>query len=171
MKKEKGDHAWVVDALPEFLAGRLPEDESTRVEEHLETCPDCRIKANAVSLLQQTPVPSPDPDRWDGFVEGVVTETGRDRGHRGRWLVPGLAAVVVAVAVASIVLTGRGDGGPDALPAETRLEVLAEEVAELPADDVAAWTAGMTPFTLPELEGSELTAEELEQLVREVGPS
>lgn len=171
MKKETGDHAWVVDALPEFLAGRLPEDESVRVEEHLETCPDCRIKANAVSLLQQTPVPSPDPNRWDGFVEGVVTETGRDRTRRRRWLVPGLAVVVVAAAVAGIVWTDRGDGGPDSVTAETRLEVLAEEVAELPAEDVAAWTAGVTPSTVPQLEDSGLTPEELERLVREAGRS
>ena len=171
MKKETGDHAWVVDALPEFLAGRLSEAESERVEEHLETCGDCRIKANAVSLLQQTPVPSPDPDRWDGFVEGVVTETGRNRLWRRRWFIPGLAAVVVALAVAGILLTERGDVDRDASPPETRLELLAEEVAELPAEDAAAWTAGVTPSTVPQLEGSGLTPEELEELVREAGRS
>ena len=53
----------VGELIPQFLAGRLDADDERRVREHLEGCVDCRQRANAVSLLQQTPVPIPDPDK------------------------------------------------------------------------------------------------------------
>jgi predicted anti-sigma-YlaC factor YlaD len=91
----------IADQLPEFLAGRLPEEDELRVRQHLEGCGECRNRANAVSLLQQTPIPQPDPNRWDGFVGGVVAE--HDRRHRqGRALRIGLVVVVVIAAAALI---------------------------------------------------------------------
>jgi predicted anti-sigma-YlaC factor YlaD len=90
----------MADLLPEFLAGRLSETDDTEVRKHLETCVECRNRANAVSLLQQTPIPQPDPDRWGGFVKGVVDE--HDRRHkkeRRMMTILTVVAVVVLIAV------------------------------------------------------------------------
>lgn len=92
----------VGDLIPEFLAGRVSEADDRQIRRHLESCAECRKRANAVSLLQQTPIPRPDPDRWDHFVTEVVEETE----HGGRsvpaprvlWVVVG-ALVVIVVAV------------------------------------------------------------------------
>jgi hypothetical protein len=75
--KNPDECSGVGELIPQFLAGRLEVDDERKVREHLEDCVDCRQRANAVSLLQQTPVPIPDPDRWDHFVNGVVGATGR----------------------------------------------------------------------------------------------
>ncbi len=88
----------VADLLPEFLAGRVSEQDDKRIRTHLQVCSECRNRANAVSLLQQTPVPSPDPDRWNYFVKGVVQETERRQRtftRRGALIV---AAVILALA-------------------------------------------------------------------------
>jgi predicted anti-sigma-YlaC factor YlaD len=92
----------VGDLIPEFLAGRVSEADDREVRRHLESCAECRNRANAVSLLQQTPIPRPDPDRWDHFVTEVVEETE----HHPRWPpAPGFlwvvvgALVVIAIAV------------------------------------------------------------------------
>ena len=88
----------VGDLIPEFLAGRVSEADDREVRRHLETCAECRNRANAVSLLQQTPIPRPDPDRWDHFVTEVVEETE----HGGR-LVPAPRALWVVVGVLVVV--------------------------------------------------------------------
>jgi len=76
--------ARVGELTPEFLAGRVSEADDKLVRKHLESCVECRSRANAVSLLQQTPMPMPDPGRWDHFVDGVVDAT--DEKHRpGSW--------------------------------------------------------------------------------------
>ncbi|NIN72552.1 MAG: hypothetical protein GTO46_11665 [Gemmatimonadetes bacterium] len=91
----------VGDLIPEFLAGRVSEVDDREVRGHLESCAECRNRANAVSLLQQTPIPRPDPDRWDHFVTEVVEETEQ----YPRWAPPpgllwyAVAAVIVVVAV------------------------------------------------------------------------
>jgi len=76
--------ATVGELIPEFLAGRVSEADDKMVRGHLESCVDCRNRANAVSLLQQTPIPVPDPGRWDSFVEGVVGAT-EERHQPGPW--------------------------------------------------------------------------------------
>lgn len=90
------------DLIPEFLAGRVSEADDRQVRRHLESCAECRNRANAVSLLQQTPIPRPDPDRWDHFVTEVVEETENPHGWGGQpgglWVVVGLL-VVIAIAV------------------------------------------------------------------------
>lgn len=96
--------AGISDILPEFLAGRVSEDDDRRIRAHLETCTECRSRANAVSLLQQTPVPQPDPDRWDHFVDGVVEQAD----HQNRWLnkraIWILAAALAAATIAVLML-------------------------------------------------------------------
>jgi predicted anti-sigma-YlaC factor YlaD len=88
------------DLLPEFMAGRVSPADEQRIRAHLEGCAGCRARANAVSLLQHTPVPVPDPDRWECFVSGVVDAAERRRklvGPRRIWT---LVAIIVALAVA-----------------------------------------------------------------------
>jgi predicted anti-sigma-YlaC factor YlaD len=91
----------VADLLPEFLAGRVSAADEEMVRRHLDGCAGCRERANAVSLLQQTPVPVPDPDRWAGFVAGVMgaaAERRRSRVTRRAWLaVATLAVIALAV--------------------------------------------------------------------------
>jgi predicted anti-sigma-YlaC factor YlaD len=162
----------IADLLPEFLAGRVSGEDDRRVRQHLEGCVECRKRANAVSLLQQTPVPRPDPDRWDFFVKDVVEETE----HQSRWApVPGrlwvvagvLAVIAIAVFLFNVVFAGVN--GPRA----TGIEALAEEVARLPEGEAAAWTAGLSPtaFMPVGFDTSGLSEEEIEQLITEVGRS
>lgn len=92
----------IADRLPEFLAGRVSESDEQRIREHLKSCADCRRRANAVSLLQQTPIPRPDPDRWDGFVDGVVDATSR-RHRREQLLQVGIAVVAAIILIGVII--------------------------------------------------------------------
>jgi predicted anti-sigma-YlaC factor YlaD len=154
------------ELLPEFLAGRLSEADDKLVREHLEGCTECRNRANAVSLLQQTPLPAPDPGRWDHFVEGVVDATGRKKvGRPGVW---GLAAVLAAAAIVIFtwIRVARVDQAGD-----DRLDALAREVASLPESEAAAWTVGIgsSDFMPAGFDTSGLSEDELEQLVKEVG--
>lgn len=162
------DCARIEEMLPEFLAGRVATEDDERIRRHLDDCEECRKRANAVSLLQQTPIPRPDPGRWDDFVADVVDVTGRRRLARRRrrtWL---LGAAAVAVLAAALVL-GRAASlrGPEA----TSLEGLAHEVAELPESEVAAWTAGLSPagFMPAGFDTVGLSEEEIETLATEVG--
>jgi predicted anti-sigma-YlaC factor YlaD len=155
----------VGELLPEFLAGRLPADDERLVREHIEVCAECRNRANAVSLLQQTPIPAPDPGRWDHFVEGVVDAAERKRGSRRRAVVIAAVLAVAALLVFAWLrgagVEGTGDG----------LDALARQVAELPEAEAAAWTVGLSPggFMPAGFDTYGLSDEELEQLAREVG--
>lgn len=160
--------AQIEELIPEFLAGRVAAADDERIRRHLESCEECRKRANAVSLLQQTPIPRPDPGRWDDFVRDVVEVTGRRRSARRRrrsWL---LAAAVV-VALASALVVGRVALWPDRAP--VGLEGLAHEVAELPDLEAAAWTAGLSPvgFMPAGFDTVGLSEEQIEKLVTEVG--
>lgn len=160
--------ASVGELIPEFLAGRLSSDAEARVRGHLEVCADCRQRANAVSLLQQTPVPVPDPDRWRQFVNGVVDATGEEARKGGRRRVWGTIAVAAAAALIVFSwarLAQLGSDGP------VSIEALAREVAELPDAEAAAWTAGLSPtdFMPAGFDTSGLSEAEFEQLVTEVG--
>ncbi len=162
------DCAQIEEVLPEFLAGRLAAEDDERIRRHLDGCEECRKRANAVSLLQQTPIPRPDPGRWDDFVADVVDGTGRRklaRRRRRSWM---LATGAVAVLAAALVL-GRAASQREAPSAS--LEGLAHEVAELPESEAAAWTAGLSPagFMPAGFDTVGLSEEEIETLAREVG--
>jgi len=160
--------AVVGESIPQFLAGRLSTAEGERVRAHIAICTDCRQRANAVSLLQQTPVPVPDPDRWNHFVDGVVDATERRERTTVRRRVWSVVAVLAATAVVVLSwarLVGVGAGGA------ADIESIAREVAELPEAQVTAWTAGLSPsgFMTAGFDASELGEAEFEQLVTEVG--
>jgi len=160
----------VGESIPQFLAGRLSADEEERVRTHIAGCADCRQRANAVSLLQQTPVPLPDPDRWDHFVDGVVDATAqrqRSTVRRRVWGAGILLATAAIIVLSWIRLGGTGSGKP------TDIDSIAREVAELPEAEAAAWTAGLSSsaFMPAGFDASELGAEEFEQLVTEEGRS
>jgi len=151
----------IAELLPEHLAGRLTPSEEIAVRAHLEGCADCRRRASAVSLLQQTPVPTPDPDRWDHFVEGVVEAA--DRRRRWPWAAAALAAAAVAVTLLVRAPSPEGVVGG--------LEAVAREVAELPEAEASTWTVGVDPVELVPA-GSDVEAisdDELRELVREAG--
>lgn len=158
------------ELLPEFLAGRVSEADDQRIREHLAECADCRNRANAVSLLQQTPVPAPDPERWQGFVDGVVTATEGKRRPAGLRFGWALVAVMAAAAVLifSWIRVARMD-----LSKSVAIEALAREVAELPPAEAGAWTVGLssTGFMSPGFDTADLSEQELEELLTEVGRS
>jgi predicted anti-sigma-YlaC factor YlaD len=158
----------ISDLLPEFLAGRVSSEDDARIRGHLEVCTDCRNRANAVSLLQQTPVPTPDQDRWDHFVKGVVTEADRrQRASTPGWVWAAAAVlVVIAVAIfAASLLSGSDRAG------DLAIDAVAREVAELPEEEAAAWTAGLSSseFMPAGFDTAGLSEEDIEQLVAEVG--
>ncbi len=162
------DCAWVGEVLPDFLAGRVSAEDHERVRAHLAECADCRNRSNAVSLLQQTPVPRPDPDRWDHFVQGVVEAASQERQNR-------LPRFVWGAAAAALILVGGGlftwdQFGRRDDREELSIEVLAREVAQLPAMEAAVWTVGVDPaHWIPMgLDLGELTEEQVERLVKEV---
>ncbi len=158
--------AQIEELIPEFLAGRVAAEDDERIRRHLESCEECRKRANAVSLLQQTPIPRPDPGRWDDFVRDVVDVTGRRRSARRRHWLLGAAAVV---ALGSALVVGRVALGPDQAP--VGLEGLAHEVAELSDLEAAAWTAGLSPagFMPAGFDTVGLSEEQIEKLATEVG--
>ncbi len=155
----------VRELLPEFLAGRLPAEDDRLVRAHIDVCAECRDRANAVSLLQQTPIPAPDPGRWDHFVEGVVDAAARRRGLRRRAVVLGTALAVAALLLFAW-LRSAGTG-----PAHEGLDALARRVADLPDVEAAAWTVGLSPggFMPAGFDTSGLSDEQLQELAREVG--
>lgn len=164
------DCSVVGELIPQFLAGRLSAEDEDRVRAHMAICSDCRQRANAVSLLQQTPVPSPDPDRWDQFVDDIVhaTEAEKRTGTRLRgWRLAAVLAAAAVIVLSWVRFVGVGAGG------RTDIESIAREVAELPDAEVSAWTAGVDPsgFMTAGFDASELGEAELEQLVTEVDRS
>lgn len=166
--KVSNDCAWVSEVLPEFLAGRVSAENDVRVRAHLAECADCRTRSNAVDLLQQTPVPSPDPDRWDHFVSGVVEATSRERQKRVPRFAWGTSAAALILVVAGLVMWGQFGRRDD--QEALSIEVLAREVAQLPALEAAVWTVGVDPgrWIPVGFDLGELTEEEVERLVREV---
>ena len=163
---DSNDCARISDLLPEFLAGRVSADDDAWVRAHLDECRDCRNRANAVSLLQQTPVPAPDPDRWDDFVDGVVDAADdQKRGSTTRRAVAAAAALVM-IAGGVLVWQGIDRSGDDG----EGLEALAREVSELSEEQAAAWTAGLVGAGWPSvgIDTSGLTEEQLQELVKEV---
>ena len=100
-----GDCDRVSELLPEYLAGRLTDEGTARVRVHLEDCAECADRARAVGLLQETPVPVPDPRRWGRFVEGVVEAA--ERRHRRRRLRRWIPVLAVAALVAAALWLWR----------------------------------------------------------------
>ena len=160
------DCAGISDTLPEFLAGRVSAEDDARIRKHLERCADCRNRANAVSLLQQTPVPVPDPEKWGMFVQGVVAATEQRPGTslRSRAFVAAAAVVVIAGGVYLWAYLGPQRASAD------DLEGLARDVAELSEEEAAVWTAGLgrAGWPAPGFDTAGLTEEELQQLATEV---
>lgn len=157
----------ICELLPEYTAGRISPRERAAVVAHLESCAECRDRAAAVKLLQQTPVPIPDPERWDGFVEDVVEAAARSRGSRRGWAWGVAAAAVLAVATSLLLRAPSPEGGVGGIAG---LEALAREVAGLPDSEAAVWTVGVDPVDdLPPALDGELSEEELQELVREAG--
>lgn len=154
------------ELIPEFLAGRLDPQSEARVREHLEGCAECRSRANAVSLLQETPVPIPDPERWDGFVGGVVEAAARPSRRRSRIAL----GVVAALAAAALVVFSwvRLSDVPRLAPPD--LDDLAQEIVKLPESQTSAWTAGLTPTSSLSagVDASGLSDAELDELAVEV---
>lgn len=152
------------DALVAYATGRLRGPAVQRVEGHLDACASCRENLAVIRMVRETPVPVPDglESRIRGTVRDAaardrvhVSSSGSQLGGRGRaswraWGVP-LAAAAMLTAVLAVGRNGPAVTDPDA--------------------------AAYAPYgTLPGSDGflagdallSELTVEELEQLLEEM---
>ena len=158
------DCAWVVEVLPEYLGDRVSAEVKRGMESHLEGCPECRARAETIALLQQASLPSPDPERWDRLVDGVLDEAAKPI-RRRRWTWGVAAAAVLALA------GGLFFRAPSPELAGGGLEAVAREVAELSEAEAAAWTVGVDPVHLVPAGSDDdaLNEDELRDLIREVG--
>jgi anti-sigma factor RsiW len=164
------------DALVEHAAGRLEAERAARVDAHLDACAECRDALHAVHALRAAPleVPAGLEDRVRAAVRraaGAASATAdaqapalasRPRGRSPmRWRVWALP-LAAAAAVVGIWIgvgpagTGQPDNGSAALAALDEYE------------PYGAWPAdGVIVAGDPLL--SELSVEELETLLREMG--
>lgn len=110
--------AEIRELLPDRAAGRLGDELSVRVDEHVTACGDCRAELELVGMLHATRVVPP-----TGLEERVVGALQRRRPvvHRPWW---GLsAAAVAAVALGIGISSGPGLGtGSGAVPIATEFD-------------------------------------------------
>lgn len=98
------DHAWKISA---YVDGELSAEEREGIEEHLESCPACRLMAKEFRVLEQLgarrPVASISPEEWRETLLGV---TERVQDSRKVVRLPGRRVVIAASAVAAALLVG-----------------------------------------------------------------
>jgi predicted anti-sigma-YlaC factor YlaD len=96
------------ERIPDFIAGRLSENEAAQVEAHLRSCGECAAEAELVALLYQAR--SEPPEGLASRIQGAARLPGFRGGAGARpWW--GLAAAAVAALALGIgVMTDRGTG-------------------------------------------------------------
>jgi len=107
----------VRDALPEFALGVAPEDDTSSIELHVETCAACRKEAIDLQRAAATfgyalaPLETPAPELEDRVVDAVRTLARPAPRSHGRTRRAGVALLAAAVVVAGIgvgsVIAGR----------------------------------------------------------------
>lgn len=103
------DHAWKISA---YVDGELSAEEREGIEEHLESCPACRLMAKEFRVLEQLgarrPVASISPEEWRETLLGVTERAQDSRKQDSRKVVrlPGRRLVIAASAVAAALLVG-----------------------------------------------------------------
>lgn len=108
-------HHEVMESIPWYVNGTLPDDEATAVRDHLTHCSECAAEVQrqkrilgAVREGSATPiVPTPDPDA----LIGAGRRAPRRGSERSFWLAAaaGLAAVAVIAAVVMLLQPQRPD--------------------------------------------------------------
>jgi len=111
------------EALGAYALGRLPEEERTGLEAHLEGCAECRAEAESLlavtSLLPHAdperfgPAPVPPPQLGGRIVATIGAERRARRRRRMRLGLGGAVAVAAAAAALAVfVLPGEKESGP-----------------------------------------------------------
>jgi anti-sigma factor RsiW len=173
-----------VDALGDFVVGRLDPERQLRVERHVANCPNCAATLEAARAVRAAAAPVPagleariqravreavredrargmageDRTRGGAAVIGSPRRVPAERGTRWRpWAVPLAAAAALA-----LVWVGVGEFGGGPTGAETEL------IGEADVAPYGAW-----PATDGRIAGdpllSELSEEQLERLLEEMG--
>ena len=120
----------VRERIPDFIAGRLSEEETAQVEAHLPSCGECAAEAELVGLLYQAR--SEPPEGLASRIQGAARLRG-SRGGAGARPWWGLAAAAVAALALGIgVMTDRGSGLGLEIPAYM---ATAEDVGLWASDD------------------------------------
>jgi len=151
------DHA----DIDSYVAGELTPQENTAVEEHLETCAECREEVGVLRELQQLLSDMPPEALLDGppddadlllqrTLRQVRTESSAAEGRR-RHLAAAAAAAVAAVALVGGVLVGRVTLGEQTVAAAAPPSV--SQPTAVPAQPGTRYASALDPGT-----GARLTA-------------
>ncbi|OSY35314.1 MULTISPECIES: anti-sigma factor family protein [Pseudonocardia] len=118
------EHRALREALGDYAIGRLPRDETSALQAHLDGCADCRAELAEISsvlpaLRRVDPArldhtPFPPPDLGERIVSAARAEGARPR-QRPRWL-PVASAAAVAILIGGAV--GYAAGDYDGIPRE-----------------------------------------------------
>jgi len=68
------DDNTIQEILPAYLEKTLDPADSTRVEQHLATCEDCRTELALLSVIADDPVPMQDEAFWAGMPDRIYRE-------------------------------------------------------------------------------------------------
>ncbi len=95
--------------LPDYLAGRLAQEQVERIEAHLEICPDCQkaLEADKLmrSLLQHAPLPDTEPESFEKAVIAHLEHPPENNGGMALCLIQMLAGALAASALAALLLS------------------------------------------------------------------
>ncbi|MES2123839.1 MAG: anti-sigma factor [Gemmatimonadota bacterium] len=99
------EHHWFAEHLVEFVTDQLSPEDSRLVQEHLESCDDCRAEVQRIrEELRYLPMGAPPVSPRPGFNARVLAAaTGRVsvRSNRAPWIITALAAsTLLAVGLA-----------------------------------------------------------------------
>jgi hypothetical protein len=92
------------EALPEYLASRLPPDHAQKIKEHLEVCDECRLDLTLMKQLTEETVPEPPVEFWSS-LPGKVTSSVSDPKQRSyRLPFPSWAGGLAAAALVILLI-------------------------------------------------------------------
>ena len=142
------------DALSEYLDGDLAETETRELEQHLESCEECRVTLNELRAVRErarslVDPPAPD-DLWAGIASRIGTAGSTSEAQRARVLkfparMPSIALPWAVAAAFALVMLGAA-GAFVALRGGARVpsrEVATRDTAETGSDvQLASFDAG-----------------------------
>jgi hypothetical protein len=100
------------ELLGSYARGELDEARSREVEDHLESCEQCRTELTAVRALREAEPPPLTETQRASIRRSVATSTTATPPRRNLGMIVGIAAVVAVIAVGFLYvgLTGGGSG-------------------------------------------------------------
>jgi anti-sigma factor RsiW len=144
------------DRLPEYVRGRLSDEERMEVEAHLASCPACEEELRLTNALLGAPEPRLEPSEAERLYVPLPAP-GRTAWRAGVW--PAAAGLAVVLTSYAVWLASRTDGEVDrAWSVEEALAGWETDLAELhPGEtDLQAALGGVGGTAWLELESGDL---------------